>query len=103
MALQVDAVGVALRGKTLLRNVSFGAEAGEFLAIVGPNGAGKTTLLRAIAGLQDYQGRITWQGNDFAAFSARERARSLSYLPQGHAIHWPITAREAVTIGRAPH
>jgi iron complex transport system ATP-binding protein len=103
MALQADAVNVSLRGKTLLNDVSFQANAGEFLAIVGPNGAGKTTLLRAIAGLLDYQGRIAWQGRDVAALHASERARTLSYLPQGHAIHWPITAREAVTIGRAPH
>jgi iron complex transport system ATP-binding protein len=103
MGLQVEALSVRLAGKRLLDDVGFEARAGEFLAIVGPNGAGKTTLLRAIAGLLDYQGRIAWQGKDIAALNASERARTLSYLPQGHAIHWPITAREAVTIGRAPH
>lgn len=103
MSLRADALSVALGGKQLLQDIDFEAPAGELLVIVGPNGAGKTTLLRAIAGLLTYEGRVAWQGNDFASFTAAERARTLSYLPQGHAIHWPITAREAVTIGRAPH
>ncbi|MBI4494258.1 MAG: ABC transporter ATP-binding protein [Chloroflexi bacterium] len=34
-----------------LDEVSFGAEAGEFLCIVGPSGCGKTTLLKILAGL----------------------------------------------------
>jgi ABC-2 type transport system ATP-binding protein len=35
-----------------LRGVSFGAAAGELVAIIGPNGAGKTTLLSILAGIQ---------------------------------------------------
>jgi ABC-2 type transport system ATP-binding protein len=35
-----------------LRGVSFGAEAGELVAVIGPNGAGKTTLLSILAGIQ---------------------------------------------------
>ena len=34
-----------------LRDLSFGCEPGELLAIVGPSGCGKTSLLHAIAGL----------------------------------------------------
>jgi heme exporter protein A len=35
----------------LFRDVSFGASAGEWIAVRGPNGSGKTTLLRCVAGL----------------------------------------------------
>lgn len=41
-------------------NVSFSA--GEVYGIVGKNGSGKTTLLKCIAGLEEYQGAISYSG-----------------------------------------
>jgi NitT/TauT family transport system ATP-binding protein len=51
------------RALTAVRDVSFAARAGEFLAIVGPSGGGKSTLLNALAGLVPWQaGQITLDG-----------------------------------------
>ncbi|MET1027093.1 MAG: ATP-binding cassette domain-containing protein, partial [Dongiaceae bacterium] len=38
-------------GRTILADVSFAVENGEFIGVLGPNGAGKTTLMRALLGL----------------------------------------------------
>jgi NitT/TauT family transport system ATP-binding protein len=47
----------------VLRDVSFTAGDGEFLAIVGPSGCGKTTFLRVLDGLVDADGgRIALDG-----------------------------------------
>ena len=89
-------------GRKVLRDIALEARRGELLAIVGPNGAGKTTFLKAVACLFPFTGVIEWDGVDVAAMSAAARARQMAYLPQGHVAHWPITARDVVTIGRAP-
>ena len=49
--LAAEAVTVRRGGRSILREVSVQAHAGEFIAVIGPNGAGKSTLLRVLAGL----------------------------------------------------
>ena len=71
--------------------------------MIGPNGAGKSTLLRTTAGLLPHRGEVTLDGQSLAAMNARERARAIGYLPQDHLVHWDVTARDLVALGRAPH
>ena len=55
-----------------IRNLTFSAQAGEFVAVVGPSGAGKTTLLNIVAGLdRQIDGEIKIDGQAAADFSGR--------------------------------
>ncbi len=102
MTLRAHQLSVTIGGRMVLRDITLEARRGELLAIVGPNGAGKTTFLKAVACLFPFTGRVEWDGKDVAAMRAAARAKQMAYLPQGHVAYWPITARDVVTIGRAP-
>ena len=59
-----------------VRDVSFTAEKGEFIAIVGPSGSGKSTLFYMLGGLtRADSGRVVIDGDDFARLSDAERTR----------------------------
>lgn len=103
MKLRVDAVSVMLGARSVLEDVAFEARGGEMIAVLGANGAGKSTLLRTIAGLMPFEGAITFEGRDIRTMATTERARVLAFLPQAPVVHWPLTGRDVVAIGRLPH
>lgn len=104
--LTVRALTLRQNRRTILAGASFTARRGAVTGLIGPNGVGKTTLLRAIAGLLPGQlphdGEVTFDGRPLPE-RARERGRLIGYLPQGHAVHWPLTVRRTVELGRLPH
>ncbi len=100
----LEAVSVALDGRSVLRNVSLALRRGEVLGLVGGNGAGKTTLLRAAAGSVPLaSGRILFRGEDAVQLSRNARALALAVVPQDTRVPFPFTALEIVLMGRAPH
>jgi len=53
------------KGKELsvLEDISFTLDEGEFLCLVGPSGSGKSTILRIISGiLNEYTGEVLYKG-----------------------------------------
>jgi iron complex transport system ATP-binding protein len=102
MSLAVSHMSVAFGSRAILRDIGFEARRGALHLLIGANGAGKTTLLRAVAGLIPSEGAVRWENAPLSPLSAAARAKVLAYLPQGHVAHWPILARDAVAIGRAP-
>ena len=96
-------LSVRLGGRAVVTGVSLDLAPASLVALVGPNGAGKTSLLRALVGLLPCTGDATLDGERLDRMSARDRARRVAYLPQGHEAHWPLPARDIVALGRLPH
>lgn len=76
-------VSFANDGKTVLRNVSFVVEAGDFISIVGSSGSGKSTLLRLCSYLiSPTSGDVFYKGANMTGYSPTELRKSISYCFQ---------------------
>jgi iron complex transport system ATP-binding protein len=103
MKVEVQGLVVRLKGRPVLVGAELIAQPGDLTAVIGPNGAGKTTLLRAVAGIiPPAAGTIRLDGELLAALDPRALARRLAYLPQERIVHWALTARAVVGLGRLP-
>ena len=91
---------------TAVRDVSFSADTGEFLALVGPSGSGKTTLLAMIGGLlQPTSGSIVVNGTNVGKLSgsaqSRYRRDQIGYVFQANNLIPYLTVRENLMLIRA--
>jgi iron complex transport system ATP-binding protein len=101
--LAVSNVSYQYPGHPVLDAVNFSADGGEFIVLMGLNGAGKSTLLDIIAGLRTSDaGEVLLNGRRLNSYSARERSRSVSHLPQGTRSDLPFTVEQVVLMGRYP-
>lgn len=99
--VRIDDVSMAYGTRLALSDVSFTLRGGESTSLIGPNGSGKSTLLNAIAGLhRPTSGSVTVLGERPDAVRAR-----IAYVLQATTTgaHLPVTAREAVAMGRYAH
>ena len=100
MALvSVQSVSYNYNSESVLENVSFDVEEGDFLGIIGPNGAGKTTLFHCMLGLlNSYSGKITILNQDIKKY--KKIFRIIGYIPQKKSIDqkFPLTVKELVSL-----
>ena len=85
----------------VLDSITFHASGGEFIVLMGVNGAGKSTLLDILAGLRlPEQGKVELRNRELRAWTARDRSRLISHLPQGTRQEAPFTVEQVVLMGR---
>jgi putative ABC transport system ATP-binding protein len=91
------------RDLTVLKDITFDLEPGDFLAILGPSGSGKTTLLGLLAGLdQPTSGTVYLDGQELGSLSEDERARiraeKIGFVFQSFQLMPTLTAQENVQV-----
>jgi iron complex transport system ATP-binding protein len=88
----------------VLKNITFSATAGEFIAIIGPNGAGKSTLIKLMDGILVSGGSdIYLEEKTLTDYSRKELARKIAYLPQDSKFAFSYTVKDVVMMGRFPY
>src|SRR4051812_37124788 len=102
--LRIEHLSAAYDQRTVLRDVSLTASAGQVIGLIGPNGAGKSSLLRVISGtLVPSSGGVYLDDLDLVRLSVAERARRVAVVPQQARLPDGFTVAEVVLLGRTPH
>lgn len=102
--LRVEKLNYEVKGRKLLKDVSFHVRKGEVLALLGANGAGKSTLMKVLCG--EYRpdiGAISLNGKPLDAYDPRILARQRAMLSQQQHVALAFTVQEIVMMGRYPH
>jgi len=98
--ITVENLSVKKHNATVLSDVSFEIETGEYVGIVGPNGSGKSTLMRSLLGLDEIEsGSIEIMGKPLGKFSLWHK---IGYLPQATVVmnkSFPASVGEVVATG----
>jgi HlyB family type I secretion system ABC transporter len=78
----------------ILKEITFEAAPGKFVAIVGRSGSGKTTLVKCLAGLlEPTAGSITFDGVDLKTLNYRDLRRQVGFVLQENFLFADTIAR----------
>lgn len=93
--IKVEKLSKKIKGKEILRDISFEINDGECVALIGPNGAGKTTLIDCLLGDKFMSsGQIAIQG--FAPTDPRLK-QLISVLSQENAVVQSLKVKELLS------
>ncbi len=87
-------ISMSYEGRTVIENINFSVNSGDYLCILGENGSGKTTLLKALTGLKKID-------SGSLEFGEGLNRRDIGYLPQQTDFQrdFPASVRELVLSG----
>lgn len=85
---------------TVVDDLSFTLQEGQWLMLAGPNGAGKSTLIETISQGVHYAGSIELEGKDIRRCRPAQLARKIGVLSQKNSVGYGYTVEEVVGLGR---
>ena len=94
--IEANKLTLGYEGQSVIDNISFSVDEGDYLCIIGDNGAGKSTLVKAVLSLHEpLAGRLSFHFD----------RKYIGYLPQSSAIdtNFPTSVSEVVLSGFISH
>ena len=84
----------------VLHGISFEVYNNEIAVILGANGAGKTTTIRALSGMVETTGTITFKKEDISEFESDAIVRKgVAHVPQGRGTFPELTVEDNLRVG----
>lgn len=92
--LKCENLILGYEGKSVVENLTFSVEAGDYLCILGENGSGKSTLMKTILGLRNPMSGTIEYGDGL-------KNNEIGYLPQQTIVQrdFPASVKEIVMSG----
>ena len=92
----------AFYGKShVLHGVHFEVGEGEIVALLGRNGSGRSTTAKAIMGMVESTGDVTWKGQAIARRKPYEIAHlGIGYVPENRDIFPKLTVHQNLMLGQ---
>ena len=93
--IKCENVSIGYEGQTVVKDLDFQIDPGDYLCIVGENGSGKSTLVRSLLGLKNVEkGQIIYRDG--------LKQTEIGYLPQQTDVQkdFPASVYEVVRSGR---
>jgi branched-chain amino acid transport system ATP-binding protein len=98
--LELDGVTASYGHAEVLHGISFSVGENDAVGILGANGAGKTTTLRAISGLVEARGKITFDGQDITGSRPdKVAALGIAHVPEGRGTLGDLSVRDNLKVG----
>jgi branched-chain amino acid transport system ATP-binding protein len=98
--LEVEGLEAGYGPVTVVRDLSFSVDEGQVVTILGANGAGKTTTLRALSGVAQARGRVSFDGTDLIGHAPEWIVRrGIAHVPEGRGNFATLTVEENLRLG----
>ena len=81
--MNIENLGLSIKRKHILQNISFKILEGETIGIIGQSGSGKTTISRCIIGFyKNYDGKIHYKGKEIKSINRYNLSKEIQLIFQ---------------------